>query len=70
MGGVLHGANDFRLHPVFIFSRVPGNHDLEGYILLFLDVTGQPGSGEATMAEFVLYAVCPNEQIPDMYRIG
>jgi hypothetical protein len=34
-----------------------------------LDVTSQPDSGETTMAEFMLYAICLNEHIPDADRI-
>lgn len=72
IGIALHGTSDFHdflLHVVSIFSHVPGNHNLEGHILLILDVTGQPDSGESVIAKFMLYAVCLNEYLPDADRI-
>ena len=66
IGGVPRGTKDFRL---FIFSRVPGNHDFESHILPLLDVTSESDSGGAAMAEFMLYAVCLKEHIPDADRI-
>jgi hypothetical protein len=68
IGRALQGTNDF-LHVVFIFSSIPGNHDLEGHIHIFLNVTSQPNSGVEAMAEFMIYAVCPIEHIPNADRI-
>jgi hypothetical protein len=66
-----HGPNDFFLHGEFIFSRIPGSHDLEGQICPLSDVVSHPDSREAAMAEFMLYAVCLGRHFPDAkQRIG
>lgn len=67
-GGILHSLHDLVLHVEFIFCVIPGNHDLESHIPILVDVMSHSDGGKSAMAEFILYAVCLNENLSDACR--